>query len=71
MYIKLRAQYNTVNFSDKVLKTMFVNPPSWQIKHVAVKPILVIQLTNVIVKCKVIVFAVMIALVGAMCVKNK
>jgi hypothetical protein len=38
---------------------------------VVVKLTLAIQLTNVIVKCKVIVFAVMIALVDAMYAKNK
>jgi len=60
-----------VIFFGKVLKTIHMIHLSWQIKHVAVKPILETQLTNVTVKCKVIVFAAMIALVGAMCVKNK
>ena len=39
---------------------MYMINLSWQIKHVAVKLTLAIQLMHVTVKCKVIVFAVMI-----------
>ena len=39
---------------------MYMINLSWQIKHVAVKPILAIQLLHVTVKCKEHVFAVMI-----------
>ena len=44
---------------------------AWPIKHVAVKPTLVIQLMHVTVKCKVIVFAVMIVNVVVVFVRKQ
>ena len=57
-------------FFDKVLKTMYMIHLSWQIKHVAAKPILEIQLIHATVRCKVIAFAVQIAVVDVMSAKK-
>ena len=50
---------------------MFRIPILWQIKHVAVRQTQAIQIMHVIVQCKVIVYAVMIANVILMYVKKQ